>query len=82
MRSDKTNEAGNRFLDQVRGIIEEAAKCKTIERAARISAFAIIIMLDGSGEHNGETYKVVTENGEDVEFDHSDLYKENKNVSK
>lgn len=36
-------------------------------------------MLDGSGEHNGETYKVVTENGKDVEFDHDDLYKEKEN---
>ncbi len=67
------NEQGKEFLDEVREIYRECSKQETPERAARITAFSILVMLDGSGEHCGTKYRVLTEEFELVEFFHHDL---------
>ena len=69
-----TNELGKQFLQEARGIIEECARLKTPERAARVAVFSMLVMLDGSGEHcDFPTCHVITEDGEQVEFFHHDL---------
>ncbi len=67
------NKEGSIFLKQIRSIIEVCSKLESPERAARVTAFAICVMLDGSGEHPGQEYRVVGENNNDVEFFHHDL---------
>jgi len=68
---------GRQFLQEVRVIIEECSKLKTPERAARVTAFAICVMLDGSGESlPGGVYalSVLKDDGlEPVEFKHDEL---------
>jgi hypothetical protein len=66
------NKDGEQFLRQVRGII---ADCNELpkEKIAHVVAFQILVMLDGSGEHDGESYRIVTENGNPVEFFHHEL---------
>ncbi len=67
------NEQGKEFLKKVRGIYQECARIETPERAARVTAFSILVMLDGSGEFPGTSYRVLTEDFELVEFFHHDL---------
>ncbi len=67
------NEQGKEFLDKVRGIYKECSRIESSEQAARTTAFSIMVMLDGSGEHCGKNYRVLTEDFELVEFFHHDL---------
>lgn len=64
---------GDRFLARVREIIEEAGKCDSPERAARVAAFAICVMLDGSGEEIEVEGLELFHEGRIVVFDHADL---------
>jgi hypothetical protein len=67
-------ERGQEFLNRVREIIAECAKLPDPGRAAHVTAFSILVMLDSvSGESGGTQYKVQTDDGEDVEFFHHDL---------
>jgi len=72
-----TNEHGLRFLEEVRAIYSDCSKLLTPNSAARLTAFAICVMLDGSGEHVGPNYElyVRTENSdlEPVTFFHHEL---------
>jgi len=65
--------SGHEFLDEVRAIIEACSRYKPPAVAARLTAFALLVMLDGSGEHVGSEYRVVDSDGELVEFFHHDL---------
>jgi hypothetical protein len=67
------NPMGEAFLREVRSIIEGCSDLATPARAARVTAFAILVMLDGSGEHIGPEFRVVDEDGKLVEFWHHDL---------
>lgn len=68
---------GEIFLRRVREIIEDCSKLPTPERAARVTAFAICVMLDGSGEDIGPEYILYVRNEKDgidpVNFFHHDL---------
>ena len=68
-----TNEQGKLFLDEVRAIYKECSKLETPERAAKVTAFSILVMLDGSGEHIGVDYRVLTKDFELVDFFHHDF---------
>jgi len=72
-----TNEHGLKFLEEVRTIYGDTGRLFTPGRAARVTAFAICVMLDGSGEHIGPDYElyVCTESGdlEPVIFFHHEL---------
>lgn len=68
-----TNELGEELLDRIREIIKECGCLPTPERAALVTAFSIMVMLDGSGESLGRQYRVYTEDGEPVLFFHHDL---------
>ncbi len=67
------NKQGKEFLDKVREIYTECSRIESPEQAARITAFSIMVMLDGSGEHCGTQYRVLTEDFELVDFFHHDL---------
>jgi len=61
-------------LEEIRAIYKDCAKLDSPERAARVTAFAICVMLDGSGEHSEcPDFRVVDKNGEKVNFYHHDL---------
>ena len=62
------NTAGKNFLQASRDIIAECSKLETPERAARVAVFSMLVMLDGSGEHIGEQYRLFTEKGKPVVF--------------
>lgn len=73
-----TNKHGLKFLEEVREIYCDCARrLGTHGHAARVTAFAICVMLDGSGEHVGPDYElyVRTEDGklEPVKFFHHEL---------
>ena len=73
-----TNRSGEIFLQHVRDIIDDCSKLESPERAARVTAFAICVMLDGSGEHCGPEYVLSVKNENDgiddpVKFFHHDL---------
>ena len=67
------NKAGEKFLNEVRAIITECARLESPERAAHVAAFSILVLLDGSQEHVGEQFKVLTEDNKPVEFFHHEL---------
>ena len=71
------NERGLKFLEEIRTVYSETSRLPTPGRAARITAFAICVMLDRSGEHIGPKYElyVRTKNGdlEPVMFYHHEL---------
>jgi hypothetical protein len=66
------NKHGERFLSEVRKIIDYCSGLESPERAARVTAFSIMVLLDGSGEGDLNN-KVVTIDNEDVEFFHHEL---------
>lgn len=72
-----TNKHGLRFLKEVRAIYSACNEPLTPGHAARVTAFAICAMLDGTGEHCGPDYElyVRTQSGklEPVKFFHSEL---------
>ena len=67
------NKSGEVFLSEVREIIELCSAYKTPARAAYLTALGLLLMLDGSGEHIGNQYRIVTESGEPVEFLYGEL---------
>lgn len=71
------NKHGLKFLKEVREVYGDCGKLPYSGHAARVTAFAICVMLDGSGEHVGPDYElyVRTESGklEPVEFFHHEL---------
>lgn len=67
------NKAGVIFLNEARSIIAECSRLESPAQAARVAVFAMLVMLDGSGEHVGEKYRLLTEGGKPVEFFHHDL---------
>jgi len=67
------NEQGKVFLESIREIYKDTSDLKSPARAARVTAFAICCMLDGSGEHDGQQYQVLTAEGKPVKFFHHDL---------
>jgi len=71
--TERSKELGRELLKEVRDIIDDCSNLPTPERAARVVAFAILVVLDGSGEHVGRQYKIFTEDGEPVQFNHGDL---------
>lgn len=75
--NEGAKEAGNDFLDACRAIIAECAKLESPERAARVAVFAMLVMLDGSGEHVGENYRVFIKSDDGsllaIQFFHHDL---------
>ena len=72
-----TNKHGLKFLEEIRILYSETSRLPTPGRAARVTAFAICVMLDRSGEHIGPKYElyVRTESGdlEPVFFFHREL---------
>ena len=72
-KAEDTNKHGKDFLNEIRAIIGECGKIEDPARAAHTAAFSICVMLDGSGEHIGKQFRVVTEDGEPVDFYHHDL---------
>jgi hypothetical protein len=68
---------GNRFLECVREIHKETSKWESPEKAARATAFAMCLLLDGSGEwYPPSLYRVCIETSkgwQPVEFFHHDL---------
>jgi len=68
---------GKIFLQQVRDIIQLTSRYQLRNdgtNVAQVTAFSILVMLDGSGEQSGtHRFRVVTEDGEPVEFGHHDL---------
>lgn len=73
IRLEKTNAEGREFLARVRAIIDECSRLGSPARAARVAAFSICVMLDGSGEACGTQYRMLTEDGDPVKFFHHDL---------
>jgi len=72
-----TNKHGLKFLEEIRAIYGDCGRLLTPGRAARVTAFAICVMLDRSGEHVGPDYElyVRAESGdlEPVAFFHHEL---------
>lgn len=64
-------------MEEAKSIIAECSRLESPARAAHVAVFAMLVMLDGSGEHIGEQYKLLTEDDKPVEFFHHDLGKEN-----
>lgn len=71
------NESGSEFMNRAREIMKEAGKAETPERAARLAIFAVLVMLDDSGEYLGPSYRVFIQQNDDsltaVNFFHHDL---------
>ena len=65
--------ASEEFLQEIRNIVEDCSQYESSAKAAGLTAFVILTMLDGSGEYGGNQYRVVTEDGELVEFGHHEL---------
>lgn len=67
---------GAQFLSEIRSIISECEKLQP-ERRARVVAFSIMVLIDGSGEHVGKQYKLFEVNENDdllsVDFLHHEL---------
>ena len=60
------NQEGAEFLRQVQSIVDE---CNSLppERRAHVTAFSILVLLDGSGESIGaEDYRVFIQDGENL----------------
>lgn len=69
-----TNVEGRKLLYRIRNSILDASKADTSQRAAKLTAFSIIGMLDGSGEWDGPDYEIrIKDTGELVKFFHHDL---------
>ncbi|GAH37493.1 unnamed protein product [marine sediment metagenome] len=71
-------ENGNEFLKAIRNIINDVVLTSYHPlKSARLTAFVILTMLDGSGEFDGPEYKLYVrkEDGalESVNFFHHDL---------
>jgi hypothetical protein len=67
------NKCGEKFLRTVRGIVRECSEYQSPAKAARLTAFSLLVALDGSGEHCGDQFRIVAEDGELAEFCHHDL---------
>ena len=67
---------GEAFLAAVREIAEGCSKLETPERAARVTAFSVCVLLDGSGEaYPDRGWRVVDRDGKPVDFFHHDLWR-------
>ncbi len=68
------NKQGKDFLNAVRSIVQESSRQESSARAAHITAFSILVLIDGSGESFSDVmYELKTKAGQDVKFLHHEL---------